>query len=107
LYQQIRKALPGDSEKYLGTIVGLATGNPYLGAIAGGVGSGMEGAIGGGLTGFQKSGYKRSWMVSSEGIRGFLGGREIIWSRLKQDPLTWVLGDIFSRRRRKMNLKDF
>ena len=55
---QIRKALPGDTEKYLGPIVGLATGNPYLGAIAGGVGSGMEGAIGGGLTGFRSPGIK-------------------------------------------------
>ena len=58
IVSQIRKALPGDSEKYLGTIVGLATGNPYLGAIAGGVGSGMSGAIGGGLTGFRSPGIK-------------------------------------------------
>ena len=58
IVSQIRKALPGDSEKYLGTIVGLATGNPYLGAIAGGVGSGMEGAIGGGLAGYQSPGIK-------------------------------------------------
>jgi hypothetical protein len=58
IVSQIRKALPGDSEKYLGTIVGLATGNPYLGAIAGGVGSGMSGAIGGGLAGYQSPGIK-------------------------------------------------
>jgi len=58
IVKQIRKALPGDSEKYLGTIVGLATGNPYLGAIAGGVGSGMSGAIGGGLAGYQSPGIK-------------------------------------------------
>ena len=58
IVSQIRKALPGDSEKYLGTIVGLATGNPFLGAIAGGVGSGMEGAIGGGLAGYQSPGIK-------------------------------------------------
>ena len=58
IVSQIRKALPGDTEKYLGPIVGLATGNPYLGAIAGGVGSGMEGAIGGGLTGFRSPGIK-------------------------------------------------
>ena len=56
IVSQIRKALPGDSEKYLGTIVGLATGNPLLGALAGGVGSGMQGAIGGGLAGFQSPG---------------------------------------------------
>jgi hypothetical protein len=66
IVSQIRKALPGDSEKYLGTIVGLATGNPYLGAIAGGVGSGMEGAISGGLTGYRSPG------ISGLG-RGFLG----------------------------------
>ena len=65
IVKQIRKALPGDSEKYLGTIVGLATGNPYLGAIAGGVGSGMSGAIGGGLAGYQSPG------ISGLG-RGFL-----------------------------------
>ena len=41
IVSQIRKAMPGDSEKYLGTIVGLATGNPYLGALAGGVGEGV------------------------------------------------------------------
>ena len=28
IVSQIRKALPGDSEKFLGTAVGLATGNP-------------------------------------------------------------------------------
>jgi hypothetical protein len=81
IIKQIRKALPGDSEKYLGTIVGLATGNPYLGAIAGGVGSGMEGAIGGGLTGFR-----------SPGIGGLssnmFGGREI-FGQTKTDPLTF------------------
>jgi len=81
IVSQIRKALPGDSEKYLGTIVGLATGNPYLGAIAGGVGSGMEGAIGGGLTGFR-----------SPGIGGLssnmFGGREI-FGQTKTDPLAF------------------
>ncbi len=63
IVSQIRKALPGDSEKYLGTIVGLATGNPFLGALAGGVGSGVQGALTGGLTGFQ-----------SPGIEGLGGG---------------------------------
>ena len=52
----IRKAIPGDLENYLGTIVGLATGNPFLGAIAGGIGSGMSGAISGGLGGFRSPG---------------------------------------------------
>jgi hypothetical protein len=72
IVKQIRKALPGDSEKYLGTIVGLATGNPFLGAIAGGVGSGMQGAIGGGLTGFQSPGI--SGLGGGFG-RGFIGGQ--------------------------------
>jgi hypothetical protein len=70
IVSQIRKALPGDSEKYLGTIVGLATGNPYLGAIAGGVGSGMEGAIGGGLSGYR-----------SPGIQGLGGGSEFFGAK--------------------------
>ena len=70
IVSQIRKALPGDSEKYLGTIVGLATGNPYLGAIAGGVGSGMEGAISGGLSGYR-----------SPGIQGLGGGSEFFGAK--------------------------
>ena len=56
IISQIRKAMPGDSEKYLGALAGMATGNPWLGAIAGGVGSGMEGAIGGGLMGYRSPG---------------------------------------------------
>ena len=56
IVSQIRKALPGDSEKYLGTIVGLATGNPYLGALAGGIGSGAGGALAGGLGGYRSPG---------------------------------------------------
>ena len=76
IVSQIRKALPGDSEKYLGTIVGLATGNPYLGAIAGGVGSGMSGAISGGLTGFQSPGIGAAGrfgrgLPGGEGLFGF------------------------------------
>jgi hypothetical protein len=67
IVSQIRKALPGDSEKYLGTIVGLATGNPFLGALAGGVGSGVQGALTGGLTGFQSPGI--------EGLGGGFGRR--------------------------------
>jgi hypothetical protein len=76
IVSQIRKALPGDSEKYLGAIVGLATGNPLLGAVAGGVGSGMQGALGGGLAGFQSPGigavgrFGRG-LPSGEGIFGF------------------------------------
>jgi len=76
IIKQIRKALPGDTEKYLGTIVGLATGNPYLGAIAGGVGSGMEGAIGGGLSGLQSPGIGAAGrfgrgLPGGEGLFGF------------------------------------
>jgi len=92
IVKQIRKALPGDSEKYLGTIVGLATGNPYLGAIAGGVGSGMSGAIGGGLAGYQSPGIK-GLGGGSEGIRGFLGGDEL-FGRNKVDAMG--LGQILS-----------
>ena len=53
---QIRKAIPGDLEQYLGPIVGMATGNPFLGAIAGGIGSGAGGAIAGGLGGYRSPG---------------------------------------------------
>ena len=48
---QIRKAIPGDLENYLGPLVGLATGNPFLGGLAGAIGSGTQGAIAGGLVG--------------------------------------------------------
>jgi hypothetical protein len=51
--------LPGDTEKYLGTIVGLATGNPLLAAGAGYLGGGTSGAISGGLSGITKS--RPSW----------------------------------------------
>jgi len=55
--------LPGDTEKYLGTIVGLATGNPLLAAGAGYLGGGTSGAISGGLSG-----------IMSPGLKGFGGG---------------------------------
>jgi len=83
IIKQIRKALPGDSEKYLGTIVGLATGNPYLGAIAGGVGSGMEGAISGGLTGYRSPG------ISNFGLGNFATGAD------KVGPMG--IGEIFDK----------
>ena len=69
IVSQIRKALPGDLENYLGPIVGMATGNPFLGAIAGGIGSGASGALAGGLGGFR-----------SPGIKGFGGefGRKLL-----------------------------
>jgi hypothetical protein len=56
IVSQIRKAIPGDLENYLGPIVGMATGNPFLGAIAGGIGSGAGGALAGGLGGFRSPG---------------------------------------------------
>ena len=54
--------LPGDTEKYLGTIVGLATGNPLLAAGAGYLGGGTSGAISGALSG-----------MTSPGIQGLTG----------------------------------
>jgi hypothetical protein len=74
----IRKAIPGDLEQFLGPIVGLATGNPFLGAVAGGIGSGLSGAISGGLGGFR-----------SPGIAG-LGGKGLamnILGQQKADPV--------------------
>ena len=61
IVSQIRKALPGDTEQFLGPVVGLATGNPFLDALAGAVGSGTEGAITGGLTGFRSPGIAKSF----------------------------------------------
>ena len=79
IVSQIRKALPGDTEQFLGPIVGLATGNPFLGALAGAVGSGTEGAITGGLTGFRSPGIGG---LSSD----MFGGREI-FGQTKVSPL--------------------
>jgi len=90
IVSQIRKALPGDSEKYLGTIVGLATGNPFLGAIAGGVGSGMEGAIGGGFAGYQSPGIKG---LGGGFGRGFMGGQNF---GIGSKAPAVGLGDLFS-----------
>ena len=90
IVSQIRKALPGDSEKYLGTIVGLATGNPLLGALAGGVGSGMQGALTGGLTGFQSPGIT--------GLGGGFGRNTVPFGNIfggKTGPVE--LGDLFSK----------
>lgn len=84
IVSQIRKALPGDSEKFLGTAVGLATGNPFFGAIAGGIGSGAQGALAGGLTGFQ-----------SPGIGSLAGRRGVtdLFGRAKTGALD--LGNLF------------
>ena len=86
IVSQIRKALPGDLENYLGPIVGMATGNPFLGAIAGGIGSGASGALAGGLGGFR-----------SPGISG-LGGGRFAFGGGKVDPVS-LFGDdgIFSK----------
>ena len=90
IVSQIRKALPGDSEKYLGTIVGLATGNPLLGALAGGVGSGMQGALTGGLTGFQSPGIK--------GLGGGFGRDAVPFGNIFGGKTGAVeLGDLFSK----------
>ena len=79
IVSQIRKAIPGDLENYLGPIVGLATGNPFYGAIAGGIGSGAQGALGGGLAGFQSPGIKG---LTSDAF----GGRDL-FGRVKTSPL--------------------
>ncbi len=52
----VEDVMPGDSEKYLGTIVGLATGNPLLAAGAGYLGGGTSGAISGALSGYTSPG---------------------------------------------------
>jgi hypothetical protein len=54
----VEDVMPGDTEKYLGTIVGLATGNPLLAAGAGYLGGGTSGAISGGLSGLMSPGLK-------------------------------------------------
>jgi hypothetical protein len=86
IVSQIRKAIPGDLEQYLGPIVGMATGNPFLGALAGGIGSGAGGAIAGGLGGYR-----------SPGISG-LGGGRFAFGGGKVDPVS-LFGDdgIFSK----------
>jgi hypothetical protein len=76
IVSQIRKAMPGDSEKYLGTIAGLATGNPLIGAIAGGIGSGVGGALTGGGAGYFSPGLSglRGLRGTGDGILGALTG---------------------------------
>jgi hypothetical protein len=59
IVSQIRKALPGDSEKYLGAAVGALTGVPLYGALAGGVGSGLSGALTGGIAGAALPGFSK------------------------------------------------
>jgi hypothetical protein len=72
IVSQIRKAMPGDSEKYLGTIAGLATGNPLIGAIAGGVGSGVGGALTGGGAGYFSPGLSGLSGLRGKGTEGIL-----------------------------------
>ena len=92
IIKQIRKAIPGDLEQYLGPVVGMATGNPWLGAIAGGIGSGAGGALAGGLGGWRSPG------IGSLGRfgRGF-GGDSLfnLGTSGKVGPVG--LGDLFSK----------
>ena len=74
IVSQIRKAIPGDLEQFLGPAVGIATGNPFLGALAGAVGSGTQGALAGGLGGFQSPG------IGSIGEFGRKFGRDSIFN---------------------------
>lgn len=64
--------LPGDTEKYLGTIVGLATGNPLLAAGAGYLGGGTTGAISGGLSGLLSPGYGAMGKFAEVGGTGIM-----------------------------------
>lgn len=64
--------LPGDTEKYLGTIVGLATGNPLLAAGAGYLGGGTSGAISGGLSGLLSPGYGAMGKFAEVGGTGIM-----------------------------------
>lgn len=73
--------LPGDSEKYLGTIVGLATGNPLLAAGAGYLGGGTSGAISGALSGY-----------TSPGIKGLGGGLQGFGSFGKEGIMSTLTG---------------
>ena len=73
--------LPGDSEKYLGTIVGLATGNPLLAAGAGYLGGGTSGAISGGLSG-----------LLSPGLQGFGAGLQGVGSFGKEGIMSTLTG---------------
>jgi hypothetical protein len=72
IVSQIRKALPGDSEQFLGPLVGLATGNPFLGGLAGAVGGGTQGAIAGGLGGLQSPGIGKFGKFG-RGMEGIFG----------------------------------
>ena len=73
--------LPGDSEQYLGTIVGLATGNPLLAAGAGYLGGGTSGAISGALSGY-----------TSPGIKGLGGGLQGFGSFGKEGIMSTLTG---------------
>ena len=73
IVSQIRKAIPGDLEQFLGPAVGIATGNPFLGALAGAVGSGTQGALAGGLGGFQSPGIKGLGGGFGRELPGILG----------------------------------
>ena len=82
IISQIRKAMPGESEKYLGAAVGALTGNPFYGAIAGGVGSGAGGALTGGLSGAALPGFSKLGGQAA-GFTDYLKGMEPekLWSK--------------------------
>ena len=73
IVSQIRKALPGDSEKYLGAAVGALTGVPLYGALAGGVGSGLSGALTGGIAGAALPGFSKFGGTAGD-LTGYLKG---------------------------------
>jgi hypothetical protein len=73
IVSQIRKALPGDSEKYLGAAVGALTGVPLYGALAGGVGSGLSGALTGGIAGAALPGFSKLGGTAGD-LTGYLRG---------------------------------
>jgi hypothetical protein len=75
IVSQIRKAIPGDLEQYLGPLVGLATGNPFYGGLAGAVGSGTQGAIAGGLGGLRSPGIGRLGTFGRDFIGGGFGDK--------------------------------
>ena len=87
----IRKAIPGDLENYLGTIVGLATGNPYLGAIAGGIGGGVGGALGGAGAGFTSPGLT-TFGGKASGIMELLRGAPKIIRGVDAPPIAATKG---------------
>ena len=65
LRKMVAKALPGDSEKYLGTVLALATGNPLYAGI---------GALADPEAGFGDIASAAFLASQSPGIKGLTGG---------------------------------